>query len=63
MESFVEEVFLYQKGWHHPHRLKVFLMVLSHVYFLLVLHIHLFFKTFASKGHFKVMPLLNGKST
>lgn len=36
---------------------------LSHVYFLLVLHIYLFFNSFASKGHFKVMPLPNGKST
>lgn len=56
MESFVEEAFLYQKGWHHPHCLKVFLMHLSHVYFLLVLHIYIFFNSFASKGHFKVMP-------
>lgn len=63
MESVVEEAFLYQKGWHHPHCLKVFLMLLSHVYFLLVLHIYLFFNSFASKGHFKVMPLPNGKST
>lgn len=50
MESFVEEAFLYQKGWHQPHCSKVFLMLLSHVYFLLVLHIYLFFNFFASKA-------------
>lgn len=48
MESFVEGAFLYQKGWHQPHCSKVFLMLLSHVYFLLVLHI-LFFNFFVSK--------------
>lgn len=63
MESFVEEAFLYQKGWHQPHCLEVFLMLLSYVYFLLVLHIYLFFNFFASKDHSEAMPLLNGKST
>lgn len=43
MESILEEAFLYQKGWHQPHCSKVFLMLLSHVYFLPVLHIYLFF--------------------
>jgi len=46
MEGFVEEVFLYQKDWHHPHRLKVFLMLQSHVYFILMLYIYLFFNSF-----------------